>query len=216
MGPRGLGYYDNRRREKMTFGKTLKERRSQLDLTQQEVAKKLYISRQTISNWENGKSYPDLDMLIKISDVYHVSIDSLLKGDQELKKSLDTQKVESILLPMEYIPLLLNIATAILTFLVPKNIWVVFVGLELNLIGLALSITNERINSYISGNEKAGKYFVKLLAIMSIIVIATSVILYFIFGVKTLLKILDITIIIFITACIFLLIYNSIIDKRSE
>ncbi len=212
----GLGYYDNRRREKMTFGKTLKERRSQLDLTQQEVAKKLYISRQTISNWENGKSYPDLDMLIKISDVYHVSIDSLLKGDHELKKSLDTQKVESILLPMEYIPLLLNIATAILTFLVPKNIWVVFVGLELNLIGLALSITNERINSYISGNEKAGKYFVKLLAIMSIIVIATSVILYFIFGVKTLLKILDITIIIFITACIFLLIYNSIIDKRSE
>lgn len=200
----------------MTFGKTLKERRSQLDLTQQEVAKKLYISRQTISNWENGKSYPDLDMLIKISDVYHVSIDSLLKGDQELKKSLDTQKVESILLPMEYIPLLLNIATAILTFLVPKNIWVVFVGLGLNLIGLALSITNERINSYISGNEKAGKYFVKLLAIMSIIVIATSVILYFIFGVKTLLKILDITIIIFITACIFLLIYNSIIDKRSE
>lgn len=200
----------------MTFGKTLKERRSQLDLTQQEVAKKLYISRQTISNWENGKSYPDLDMLIKISDVYHVSIDSLLKGDQELKKSLDTQKVESILLPMEYIPLLLNIATAILTFLVPKNIWVVFVGLELNLIGLALSITNERINSYISGNEKAGKYFVKLLAIMSIIVIAASVILYFIFGVKTLLKILDITIIIFITACIFLLIYNSIIDKRSE
>ncbi len=200
----------------MTFGKTLKERRSQLDLTQQEVAKKLYISRQTISNWENGKSYPDLDMLIKISDVYHVSIDSLLKGDQELKKSLDTQKVESILLPMEYIPLLLNIATAILTFLVPKNIWVVFVGLELNLIGLALSITNERINSYISGNEKAGKYFVKLLAIMSIIVIATSVILYFIFGVKTLLKILDITIIIFITACIFLLIYNSIIDKKSE
>ena len=200
----------------MTFGKTLKERRSQLDLTQQEVAKKLYISRQTISNWENGKSYPDLDMLIKISDVYHVSIDSLLKGDQELKKSLDTQKVESILLPMEYIPLLLNIATAILTFLVPKNIWVVFVGLELNLIGLALSITNERINSYISGNEKAGKYFVKLLAIMSIIVIATSVILYFIFGVKTLLKILDLPIIIFITACIFLLIYNSIIDKRSE
>ena len=200
----------------MTFGKTLKERRSQLDLTQQEVAKKLYISRQTISNWENGKSYPDLDMLIKISDVYHVSIDSLLKGDQELKKSLDTQKVESILLPMEYIPLLLNIATAILTFLVPKNIWVVFVGLGLNLIGLALSITNERINSYISGNEKAGKYFVKLLAIMSIIVISTSVILYFIFGVKTLLKILDITIIIFITACISLLIYNSIIDKRSE
>ncbi len=200
----------------MTFGKTLKERRSQLDLTQQEVAKKLYISRQTISNWENGKSYPDLDMLIKISDVYQVSIDSLLKGDQELKKSLDTQKVESILLPMEYIPLLLNIATAILTFLVPKNIWVIFVGLGLNLIGLALSITNERINSYISGNEKAGKYFVKLLAIMSIIVIAASVILYFIFGVKTLLKILDITIIILIIACVFLLIYNSIIDKRSE
>ena len=89
----------------MTFGKTLKERRSQLDLTQQEVAKKLYISRQTISNWENGKSYPDLDMLIKISDVYHVSIDSLLKGDQELKKSWKRQNRLPLLQPYQEPPL---------------------------------------------------------------------------------------------------------------
>ena len=57
----------------MTFGKTLKERRSQLDLTQQEVAKKLYISRQTISNWENGKSYPDLDLSALLASLLFIS-----------------------------------------------------------------------------------------------------------------------------------------------
>ena len=76
------------------FGERIKEQRNQLQLTQADVAKKLFTTRQTISNWEKGKSYPDLSTLIKISDFYHVSIDSLLREDQELKKSLERDTVQ--------------------------------------------------------------------------------------------------------------------------
>ena len=107
----------------MEFGKTLKKRRSELNLTQQEVAKKLHVTRQTISNWENGKSYPDLDMLIEISDVYQVSIDSLLKGDQDLKNSLDTKKVKAILIPLGYLPTLLIATSFILGAVAPDFVY---------------------------------------------------------------------------------------------
>ena len=65
-------------------------------MTQEMLAEMLSVSRQTISNWENGKSYPDIASIIVMSDVYHLSLDSLLKGDEKiikhLKESTDTVK----------------------------------------------------------------------------------------------------------------------------
>lgn len=83
------------RNSKVKFGDRIKEHRLQMKMTQADVSKKLFTTRQTISNWEKGKSYPDLNMLIKISDLYHVSIDSLLREDVKLKKSLERGKVAS-------------------------------------------------------------------------------------------------------------------------
>lgn len=73
----------------MEFGKQLKNQRQNLGLTQQEVADQLYITRQTVSNWEVGKSYPDMAMLVKVCDVYQISIDSLLRGDKKLMRRID-------------------------------------------------------------------------------------------------------------------------------
>lgn len=72
----------------MNFSEHIKTQRKNLGMTQADVAKKLFVTRQTVSSWENGKSYPDLDMLVKISDVYKVSVDSLLREDNELTKYL--------------------------------------------------------------------------------------------------------------------------------
>lgn len=58
------------------------------------VADHLYISRQFISKWENGNSYPDLDNLVKLSTYYEVSIDELLKENQELKKKIEENEVK--------------------------------------------------------------------------------------------------------------------------
>lgn len=63
------------------LGTTLKQRREELSLTQQQVADQLHVARQTVSNWETGKNYPDIPTLIKISDIYALSLDIMLKGD---------------------------------------------------------------------------------------------------------------------------------------
>lgn len=62
----------------------LKAQRKSLGLTQQQAADLLNVTRQAISNWENGNNYPDIPTLIKISDLYKISLDTLLKGDQDL------------------------------------------------------------------------------------------------------------------------------------
>lgn len=56
----------------MEIGKKLKEARLNRDLTQEVIAEKLNVSRQTISNWENEKSYPDIISVIELSNIYSI------------------------------------------------------------------------------------------------------------------------------------------------
>ena len=75
----------------MKFADKMKLYRHQHNWTQQEVAERLAISRKTISSWENSRSYPDIFMLVQISDLYHVSLDNLLREDHEM---MDNYKEE--------------------------------------------------------------------------------------------------------------------------
>lgn len=70
----------------MELGKQIKKYRNELALSQDALAEKIYVSRQTISNWENDKSYPDVNSLVLLSEVFKVSIDNLIKGDIEIMK----------------------------------------------------------------------------------------------------------------------------------
>ena len=72
----------------MEIGKKLKDARMKSGFTQEAVAEKINMSRQTISNWENEKSYPDIISVIALSDLYSVSLDELLKGDQKMTEHL--------------------------------------------------------------------------------------------------------------------------------
>lgn len=70
----------------MELGSQIKKYRNELSLSQDELAEKIYVSRQTISNWENDKSYPDVNSLVLLSEVFNTSIDNLIKGDVEVMK----------------------------------------------------------------------------------------------------------------------------------
>ena len=72
----------------MEIGKKLKAARQGSGLTQEQVAERLYVSRQTISNWENEKSYPDIVSVVRLSDLYSISLDDLLKGDAKMLEHL--------------------------------------------------------------------------------------------------------------------------------
>ena len=73
----------------MEIGKKLNNARIEAGLTQEKAAEKIDVSRQTISNWENEKSYPDIISVIALSDLYSVSLDELLKGDQKMAEHLE-------------------------------------------------------------------------------------------------------------------------------
>ena len=73
----------------MEIGKKLKNARVQSGMTQENVAEKINVSRQTISNWENEKSYPDIISVIELSNLYSISLDVLLKGDEKMMEHLE-------------------------------------------------------------------------------------------------------------------------------
>lgn len=77
----------------MELGSQIRKHRTEQELSQEALAEKLCVSRQTISNWENGKSYPDMKSLLLLSEVFHTSIDGLIKGDVEkMKQEIDEQE----------------------------------------------------------------------------------------------------------------------------
>ena len=71
----------------MDLSTILVEERKKKGVTQQEVADTLYISRQSLSNWENGKNFPDVPMLIELSNYYGFSLD-IIKGDTQFMKQV--------------------------------------------------------------------------------------------------------------------------------
>ena len=78
----------------MELGKRLKEYRNRFGMTQDDLAEKLYVTRQTISSWENDKSYPDIHSLLMLGEVFNVSLDALVKGDIEImKEKIDEEKI---------------------------------------------------------------------------------------------------------------------------
>jgi len=76
----------------MKFGEKLRDARLKAELTQEAVAKRIGVSRQSLSNWENDRTYPDLASVLKLSDLYGLSLDDLLREDAELRKRMEEKK----------------------------------------------------------------------------------------------------------------------------
>lgn len=88
---------------KMDLGNQFKRYRNELEISQERLAEKNYVSKQSISNWENNKNYPDINSMIRLSEVFQISLDILIKGDVEkMKKEIskkdrkDFQKVSNV------------------------------------------------------------------------------------------------------------------------
>ena len=72
----------------MELNEQIKKHRTQMNISQEELAEKIYVTRQSISNWENGKTYPDIHSLLLLSSLFDISLDQLVKGDIEIMKDL--------------------------------------------------------------------------------------------------------------------------------
>ncbi|WP_372791468.1 helix-turn-helix domain-containing protein [Lentilactobacillus sp. SPB1-3] len=76
----------------MNVAEKLKLCRKNKGMTQEQLAKQLYVSRKTISSWENGRNYPDINSLIKMSSIFNVSMDDLLRDDRMLEYYAERDK----------------------------------------------------------------------------------------------------------------------------
>ena len=78
----------------MELGQRLKDLRNINNISQEELADKIYVSRQTVSSWENDKSYPDIHSLLMLSELFGVSLDDLVKGDiEKMKEKIDQNAI---------------------------------------------------------------------------------------------------------------------------
>lgn len=78
----------------MELSAQIKKYRTELHLSQEELAEKVYVTRQTVSNWENEKSYPDIHSLLLLSSLFNVSLDQLIKGDiEKMKEIINEQEI---------------------------------------------------------------------------------------------------------------------------
>lgn len=81
----------------MELGNQIKKYRLELQISQEQLADRIYVSRQTISNWENEKSYPDVNSLVLLSEVFQTSIDNLIKGDIAImKEKINEQEIRKL------------------------------------------------------------------------------------------------------------------------
>ena len=113
----------------MKIGDKLKNARLKKSMTQEEVAEKLFVSRQSISNWENNKTYPDIGNVIALSDLYQISLDELLKGSdnfmKHLEESTDIVKSNKKLIFIIVIALIAMIIMALFTEFLPEKVFLI-------------------------------------------------------------------------------------------
>ena len=111
----------------MRIADKIKNARIQKGHTQEQVAENLLVSRQTISNWENGKSLPDIISIIKMSELYELSLDEMMKGDKALLKKVERDvgavKAEKKLIKFAWISIVIAI---ILTRINRKSLFYIF------------------------------------------------------------------------------------------
>lgn len=100
----------------MKLGQQIVNYRKSLQLSQEELAEKVYVSRQSISNWENDKTYPDIHSLLLLSQIFQVTLDTLIKGDLEEMKIIITHQEQDRLSHDTYYMLALMIISALSAF----------------------------------------------------------------------------------------------------
>jgi transcriptional regulator with XRE-family HTH domain len=130
----------------MNVGVQIKKYRQYYQYSQENLVEKVYVSRQTISNWENGRSYPDIQTLLMLSVLFDVSLDQLVKGDVDIMKE-EISRQKSAMKRWAWVMVLSFLATALLIGPTLNNesyIWLI-PSLSLLFLGVFASIKIETI-----------------------------------------------------------------------
>ena len=125
----------------MDLGKKITAMRNEKNLSQEQLAEKLNVTRQTISNWENGKFYPDIDSLVNLSKFFNVSLDNLLSYDDKvldyLKDSTDIVKSNKNILYAVLLNILLIITFVIVGIIFNESTSIIIIIFTVSIISFS-------------------------------------------------------------------------------
>ena len=102
----------------MKISAILKQQRLDLNLTQEQVAEKIFVSTKSISNWENDKNFPDIESLVRLAKLYNLSLDNLLLEGSDIMNDIKKKEKLYELEKVRFIgPQLTNIILSFMIFL---------------------------------------------------------------------------------------------------
>ena len=144
----------------MRIADKIKNARMQKGYTQEQVAENLLVSRQTISNWENGRSLPDIISIIKMSELCELSLDEMMKGDKALLKKVERDvgavKAEKKLIKFAWISIVIGTILLILGEILEGNPFIDFMNGALPWVLLGLMFLFAIL--YLNKEEKDREY----------------------------------------------------------
>ena len=131
----------------MQIGNKIKKYRESFKLSQEELADKIFVTRQTISNWETDKNYPDIKSISLLCNLFDVSLDQFIEGDiEEMKKIISEKEMEdynriSIVFTIEMLVMLISAYPLLkLAKIIGLIIWII-----ISLITLITALKIEKI-----------------------------------------------------------------------
>lgn len=149
----------------MDIGVKIKNARIKANLTQEQAAEALGVSRQTISNWENEKTYPDIVSVVKMSDLYDISLDRLLKEEKPVSDYLDyLEESTNVVKSRNKLSKLVLIMTYLVIWAVSLIVFWLFMdpagalGYSLMFLWLLLPVTTFVLSLLIGRNNFWGKW----------------------------------------------------------
>ena len=135
----------------MNLDEKIKKIRKDNKMSQDDIAEILNVTRQTISNWENGKNYPDIETLVKISDKFNISLDILLKENMNMVKEIDKNVKDT-----KKYKIILKVIMSILIFLIV--IFIIYNFMYFNSKDRIENKFNETIEKYNFSINRDGYY----------------------------------------------------------
>lgn len=149
----------------MDIGVKIKNARIKTNLTQEQAAEAIGVSRQTISNWENEKTYPDIVSVVKMSDLYDISLDRLLKEEKPVSDYLDyLEESTNVVKSRNKLSKLVLIMTYLVIWAVSLIVFWLFMdpagalGYSLMFLWLLLPVTTFVLSLLIGKNNFWGKW----------------------------------------------------------
>ena len=126
--------------KKQTFGQMISSLRKEKGMTQLELAEKMGVTDKAVSKWERDLSFPDVNSIPKLAEIFEISIDELMQTKDSTKKKTDSAEVSEILdIALKGIALAMGIAVVVLSFLDQIEIKNAVSMLGIGLVCLALS-----------------------------------------------------------------------------